>query len=193
MGRNPEFADQVLSASDPAQLLDLPAAAVAGETKLLLGAAGNEISDGINAVAEDANAAAAAVNLGAVAAPGAQVTINGINATELAGRLTPTEMASLQAANDTEFAQIYLTGPGKNGGGGTYYLLQGDARSVQIPIGPNVRLINHTHPEMLNGNIVPLTFSEADQNVLRLLQEAGSPQRTSQIVPEVGQPFNFRR
>jgi hypothetical protein len=59
-------------------------------------------------------------------------------------------MAALQAEHGTEFAQIYLTGVGRNGGGGTYYIIQGEAGTVNIPLGSNVRWINHTHSEMLN-------------------------------------------
>jgi hypothetical protein len=112
---------------------------------------------------------------------------------EISGRLSPAEMAAMQRQAGTEFSQVYVTGAGKNGGGGTYYLIQGTEGTVQVPIGSNIRWINHTHPEMLNGNVVPLTSSGADRNVLRLLQEAGSPQQTSQIVPEVGPAFNFKR
>jgi hypothetical protein len=126
-------------------------------------------------------------------APGARVSIGGVAATELPGRLSPAQLAAMQRASSTEFAQVYVTGPGKNGGGGVYYLIQGTDRTVQVPIGPNVRWINHTHPEMLDGGIVPLRPSGPDRNVLRLLEDAGSPQRTSQIVPEVGEPFNFKR
>ena len=125
-------------------------------------------------------------------APGSRVTIGGVQATELAGWLNPAQMAALQQAHGTEFAQVYLTGAGPNGGGGTYYLIQGTQGSVSIPIGSNVRWINHTHPATLNGFPVPLMPSRADVNVLLQLQQAGSPQITSQIVPEVGQPFLFR-
>jgi hypothetical protein len=47
--------------------------------------------------------------------------------------------------------------------------------------------------EMLNGGLVPLTSSAADRSVLSLLQQAGSPQNTSLIVPEAGQPFPFNK
>jgi hypothetical protein len=139
---------------------------------------------------------AAAPMLGGTAgacSPGARVTISGIPATELAGRLSPAEMAALQRQYGTEFAQIYLTGPGRNGGGGTYYLIQGTRGNVSVPLGDNVRWINHTHPETLNGVILPRSASLQDKDVLIQLQAAGSPQRTSQIVPEVGEPFSFQR
>ena len=152
-----------------------------------------EAASGRVAVGEVASDAAANIGKTATAsAPGARVTIGGVQATELSGRLSPAEMAA-QQQHGTEFAQIYLTGPGPNGGGGTYYLIQGAPGRVQVPVAPNVRWINHTHPETLTGYTVPLEASPADKNVLRLLERAGSPQRTSQIVPEVGQPFTFQR
>jgi hypothetical protein len=126
-------------------------------------------------------------------APGARMVVGGVDATEIAGRLSPTQMAALQAEHGTEFAQVYLTGPGRNGGGGAYYLIQGTDRGVQIPIGSNVRWINHTHPEILDGNLVPLRASGPDRNVLGMLQRAGSPQVRTQVVPQVGEPFYFKR
>jgi hypothetical protein len=100
-------------------------------------------------------------------------------------------MANLQATEGVEFAQIYVTGRGKGGGGGQYFLLRGTEKNVSIPIAPNIRFINHSHPATLGGARVPLTASSADQNVLKLLQAAGSPQRASQVVPEIGEPFLF--
>ena len=107
------------------------------------------------------------------------------------GRLSTEQLAELQAKEGVEFAQIYVAGPGKGGGGGQYFLIRGSAGNVTVPLGPNVRFINHSHPATLSGASVPLRASSADQNVLRLLQRAGSPQRTSQVVPEVGEPFLF--
>lgn len=43
---------------------------------------------------------------------------------------------------------------------------------MSIPIGPNVRLINHSNPEFLDGALVPLRSGAADQNLLRTLQRA---------------------
>jgi hypothetical protein len=115
---------------------------------------------------------------------------------ELAGRLSPALMATLQKHYGREFAQIYLAGPGRNGGGGKYYLLQLFEDGGPIPIGPNVRIINHTHPEFITllGRKLrptPLSASEADRDSLFWLGRSGSPQRRSQIVPEVGEPFYF--
>lgn len=121
------------------------------------------------------------------------MVVGGVPATEIAGRLSTTRMAALQAEHGTEFAQVYLTGAGRDGGGGKYYLIQGTEGGVQIPIGPNVRWINHSHPEFLNGSAVRLSASNADRNVLGMLQRAGSPQMRSQVVPQVGEPFYFRR
>ena len=132
-------------------------------------------------------------NVANVAAPGARVRVGGVNATELSGRMSPQQMAALQKEHGVEFAQIYVTGAGKNGGGGTYYLIQGTAGNAPIPVGPRVRLINHTHPTTLDGATVPLMASNEDYKVLRALQDAGSPQRRSQIVPEDASPFDFGR
>jgi hypothetical protein len=119
------------------------------------------------------------------------VRIGDVNATEFAGRLPPEKIAALQSEHGTEFAQIYLTGPGNGGGGGTYYLIQGTEGSVYVPVAKNVRLINHSHPEFLNGRRVPLRASTEDMNLLKKLQQSGSPQRSSQVVPEKGDPFHF--
>ncbi|UNP27977.1 hypothetical protein [Lysobacter gummosus] len=152
----------------------------------------NALEDVVDA-ARVAESVANTQRVASAAAPGARVSIGGVEATEIAGRLTPTQMAGLQREAGTEFAQIYLTGPGRNGGGGSYYLIQGAEGGVNIPIGPNVRWINHTHPEYLNGSLVPLRASGPDRNVLRLLQESGSPQLRTQVVPQEAQPFYFWR
>lgn len=120
--------------------------------------------------------------------------MNGVRMTEVGPkRLSTSDMAALQTEHGTEFAQIYVTGPGRNGGGGKYYLIQGNAGSASIPLRGDVRLINHTHPEFYNGYRVPLEASIDDKVVLSKLQRRGSPQRQSQVVPEVGAPFTFRK
>jgi hypothetical protein len=162
----------------------------------------------LNLRRDHSDAVAAIASLALLAAPGPK----GIAASELAvagapfrfsvptaggtmvripGRLPAADLAQLQKAYGVEFAQIYLTGPGKGGGGGQYLLIRGTAKNVSIPLGPNVRFISHSHPEKIGSFTVPLRASTDDQNVLRLLQKAGSPQQTSQVVPEVGQPFRF--
>lgn len=130
-------------------------------------------------------------NVANVAGPGARVRVGGVNATELSGRMSPQQMAALQKEHGVEFAQIYVARAGKNGGGGTYYLIQGTAGNAPISVGPRVRLINHTPPTTLDGATVPLKASNDDYKVLRALQDAGSPQRRSQIVPEDASPFDF--
>ena len=162
-----------------------------GMGKLLRGAAG-VLGDGLAGVRSATRQAAA--ETASLGAPGSRAYLaEGVRATELAGRLSPAQMAALQAEHGTEFAQVYLTGAGRNGGGGTYYLIQGNASSVSIPTRGDLRLINHTHPATLGGSDVPLRASRADYGVLEELQRNGSPQRSSQIVPELGTPFNFRR
>lgn len=79
-------------------------------------------------------------------------------------------MAALRRGAGAEFAQVCLTGPGRNSGDGSYCLIQGTEGGVQIQIESNVRWIDHTYPEYLNGNLVPLTEIDPGRNVLRLLQ-----------------------
>jgi hypothetical protein len=112
-------------------------------------------------------------------------------ATRVPRRLTPADMAELQRREGTEFALIYVTGPGRNGGGGQYLLIRGTADRVTIPAAGNVRLIYHTHPTTVSGRTVPLRASTADQRALRDLQRAGSPQRLSRIVTEDGEIIEF--
>src|SRR5690606_33738134 len=97
------------------------------------------------------------------------------------GRLSQAEMAELQATHRVEFAQIYVTGPGRGGGGGQYYLIRGTAQGALIPLGPRVRLINHTHP--VRPGLKPFEASTTDRKFMERLQRSGSPQRTSEIVP----------
>jgi hypothetical protein len=112
-------------------------------------------------------------------------------ATTLTQRLTDAEMAALQRTHGVEFAQIYITGQGKNGGGGTTLLIRGTEVGTTIPLGSNVRVINHTHPTTLNGKTVPLRPSTEDVDALKKLQSLGSPQKKSQIVTEGGQVIIF--
>ena len=130
---------------------------------------------------------------GAVAAPGDVRRIAGVRATELSGRLTPAEMATLQRQHGVEFVQIYVTGPGRSGGGGTYYLIRGGPTGARVPIGSNIRVINHTHPTVhpTTGTRVPRRPSAVDRSMMRQLRQSGSPQRQSQIVTEDGHTINF--
>ena len=56
-------------------------------------------------------------------------------ATKLSGRLSNAEMAQLQSTHGVEFAQVYLAGPGKNGGGGTTLLIRGSEGGVIFLLG----------------------------------------------------------
>ena len=96
---------------------------------------------------------------------------------QVAGRLSPAQMVALTKKHGVEFSLVYRTGAGRAGGGGTYWLYSGSKKAVSVPVGSNVRWIYHTHP---GGTAAA---SGADRNVLRLLQQAGSPQRSSQVVP----------
>ncbi|NVK64866.1 MAG: hypothetical protein HWE22_09775 [Flavobacteriales bacterium] len=91
-------------------------------------------------------------------------------------RVSNETMAGLSNRFGIEFSQVYTMGPGKNGGGGTYSLYAGSVNRVKVPIAPNKMWINHTHP---GGTMFP---SAADKSVLRMLQNSGSPQRSSSIV-----------
>ncbi|WP_213507886.1 peptidoglycan-binding domain-containing protein [Paenibacillus faecis] len=104
---------------------------------------------------------------------------------EIPNRLTPKEMDQLTQDYGVEFAQVYLIGPGKNGEGGYYKLFSGVHNRVNVPLGKNIILISHTHPR---GTARP---SPDDLILMELLEQAGSPQRTSQIVPVGKDPVYF--
>lgn len=91
-------------------------------------------------------------------------------------RLTPEQMMFLTDKYEVEFAQVYELGPGRNGGGGQYYIYSGTRRSVTVPISSTTILISHTHP---GGSAVP---SRKDMQLMALLAHVGSPQRISAIV-----------
>ena len=99
---------------------------------------------------------------------------NGIN---VSGRLSPEEMRLLTEEHGVEFALTYERGLGKNGAGGQYKLFSGTNNRVEVPINKDSMLIYHTHPK---GS--PWA-SNGDRKVLEMLQNAGSPQRSSQIIP----------
>lgn len=92
-------------------------------------------------------------------------------------RLTPEQMMFLTDKYEVEFAQVYELGPGRNGGGGQYYIYSGTPGSVTIPIRSTTILINHTHP---GGSPFP---SRKDMQLMSLLASVGSPQRVSTIIP----------
>lgn len=92
-------------------------------------------------------------------------------------RLTDSQMTFLTNEYGVEFAQVYERGQGKNGHGGKYRIYSGTANSVTIPVNSNTVLINHTHP---GGTAHP---SKQDLKLMALIKQAGSPQKTSSIIP----------
>lgn len=102
-------------------------------------------------------------------------------------RLNSDQMMFLTERYDVEFAQVYVLGPGKNGGGGQYYLYSGTRNSVTIPVRSTTILISHTHP---GGTASP---SRKDRQLMALLASAGSPQRTSSIVPRGKSTVRFTK
>lgn len=92
-------------------------------------------------------------------------------------RLTDSQMIFLTNEYGVEFAQVYERGPGKNGRGGKYKIYSGTVNSVIIPVNSNTILINHTHP---GGTAYP---SKKDLKLMVLIKQAGSPQKTSSIIP----------
>jgi hypothetical protein len=96
------------------------------------------------------------------------------------------EMAILQETHGVEFALVYEIGPGRGGGGGRYLLYSGTKTNVWFPPEGNYRWISHSHPPGY-----ALRASTADQNWLRLMQENGSPQRSSLVAPADSDPFRF--
>lgn len=107
--------------------------------------------------------------------------------------------------NGVEFSVVYARGPGKNGGGGYYTMYSGSARSTPVgPITSDNMLIFHTHPNASTNasgywfdtirNVEVSSPSQAmidsgtlvrrgDQGVLQRFIDAGSPQRSSVIIP----------
>jgi len=98
---------------------------------------------------------------------------------KLGSRLSVETMENLTNRFGVEFAQVYKLGPGKNGSGGTYHLYSGTGNSVSmegILDGKSI-LINHTHPA---GSSIA---SKADMKLLENIENSGSPQRSSEIIP----------
>ncbi|MFG0787541.1 Ig-like domain repeat protein [Delftia tsuruhatensis] len=137
----------------------------------------------------------------------------------IARRPTIDQMVNLSEKHGVEFATTYNLGSGKNGGGGYYTLYSGGPRSVSIGlIEGNKILVNHTHPRgtanasgywfdtarnmevyspsenLIRSGTVEL---RGDQGVLQRLIDAGSPQRSSVVIPgaspggNILPPFRF--
>ncbi|MEJ8672977.1 hypothetical protein WKI71_45170 [Streptomyces sp. MS1.AVA.1] len=95
----------------------------------------------------------------------------------LSKRPTVTELENLTVKHGVEFAVIYRLGPGAKGTGGEYFLYSGVHNRVEIPVRGDSILVYHTHPR---GSVSP---SAQDKALLGLFQAAGSPMRSSKIVP----------
>jgi hypothetical protein len=108
-------------------------------------------------------------------------------AAQLSGELSDDEMEVLQRRHGTEFSQIYLTDNGRNGGGGTHFLIQGNGNSVETIVGPNVRAKQHTHPDF--GGV--LGASDADYRSLQLRSEL-TPQRSAKVIPQNQPTFTYK-
>jgi len=105
----------------------------------------------------------------------------------VARRLTVAEMEQLTVKYNVEFSLVYRIGAGKNGGDGWYFLYSGTRSEVQVDIDKDIRWIYHTHP----GGTPWASLT--DQETLFLLERAGSPQRSSQLIPVGGSgPVRFK-
>lgn len=101
----------------------------------------------------------------------------GFSGIAISRRPTVTELENLTVKHGVEFAVIYKLGPGPKGTGGQYFLYSGIHNRVEVPVDGNSILVYHTHPR---GSVSP---SEQDKRLLALFEAAGSPMRSSQIVP----------
>ena len=106
---------------------------------------------------------------------------------QVKNRLTDQQMMYLTNKYDVEFAQVYQLGSGKNGSGGKYYIYSGTKNSVIIPVNSRTILINHTHP---GGTEYP---SDRDKKLMALISSAGSPQKTSSILPRGKKAVKFTK
>ncbi|MEU6972940.1 RHS repeat-associated core domain-containing protein [Kitasatospora aureofaciens] len=106
---------------------------------------------------------------------------------ELPGRPSIQELENLTLKHGVEFAVIYKLGPGPKGAGGTYYLYSGWRSKVGVPVRGDSVLVYHTHPD---GAKSP---SDADRDLVQKFMDAGSPMRSSKIIPlgEEGRVYQF--
>ncbi|MER7467994.1 ricin-type beta-trefoil lectin domain protein [Streptomyces sp. NPDC097981] len=102
----------------------------------------------------------------------------------VSGRVSPAEMAALTNATNREWGLVYQLGPGRNGGGGQYYLYSGGEHSVYMGTGADRMWIYHTHPTFPYA-------SKADRANILLQTSLGSPQRSAQIVLRDGSTFRY--
>ncbi|MFJ5016261.1 RHS repeat domain-containing protein [Streptomyces griseoluteus] len=96
---------------------------------------------------------------------------------QISKRPSATELENLTVKHGVEFAVVYKLGPGPKGTGGQYYLYSGVSNRVQVPVRADTILVYHTHPK---GYAYP---SPADKRLLDAFEKAGSPMRSSQIIP----------
>jgi hypothetical protein len=73
-------------------------------------------------------------------------------------RPTVTELENLTIKHGVEFAVTYKLGPGPKGAGGQYFLYSGEVAAVRVPV-------------------------SADKALLELFESAGSPMRSSMVIP----------
>jgi hypothetical protein len=92
-------------------------------------------------------------------------------------RPTVTELENLTIKHGVEFAVTYKLGPGPKGAGGQYFLYSGEVAAVRVPVSADTILIYHTRP---GGTRWP---SSADKALLELFESAGSPMRSSMVIP----------
>ena len=90
--------------------------------------------------------------------------------------LTDEQMIALTEQYGIEFAQVYTPGKGPNGSGGQYTLYSGTVNRTEIPGGPDVILVSHTHPA---GTPHPSVY---DHRLMLELEKQGHPQKTSIIL-----------
>ncbi|MEV7618039.1 RHS repeat-associated core domain-containing protein [Streptomyces sp. NPDC089799] len=102
----------------------------------------------------------------------------------VAKRPTPLEMAALTNATNLEWGVTYKYGPGKNGGGGQYYLYSGAEHSVAMDTGPEWMWIYHSHPTHAYA-------SDRDLGNVVLQSALGSPQKSSMIVTRDGSTVRY--
>ncbi len=136
---------------------------------------GDITNNGKNAIGE--------FNEGLIYLPNQKIDVErlpGAEGMKIPRRLTVEEMSYLTEEYGVEFSLVYRLGSGKNGSGGQYWLYSGIENRVKIPVGSDVIAIYHTHPKGSVG------ASDADRRIMKLLEEYGSPQRSSQIIPVGG-------
>jgi RHS repeat-associated protein len=101
-------------------------------------------------------------------------------------RPTVEELQRLTKKRKVEFAVTYTLGPGKNGGGGQYYLHSGTRTTIDLPVGGNIVLICHTHPgSTLEASPLDMGYMAHATAICH------SPQKSSVIIPARGKPFRF--